>query len=92
MINKKGFRLLLALLISLCLIITIMPRVKTIMELSSRKQGLEEQKVILVEKHELLTIQLEEANSMENIERIAREQLGMVKEGEQMLIPVIPTK
>ncbi len=69
-----------------------MPRVKTIMELSSRKQGLEEQKVILVEKHELLTIQLEEANSMENIERIAREQLGMVKEGEQMLIPVIPTK
>ncbi len=90
MIHKRSFRLLLLSIVSICLLITIIPRVKIIFELSARKAALEKQKLHLVEKQELLVKDLEEAQSLENMERIAREQLGMVKKGEQKIIPVIP--
>lgn len=70
--------------------ITITPRVKTIIELSIQKHELEKQKIKLVEKNELLLEKLEKSQSLENMERIAREQLGMVKKGEQKIAPIIP--
>jgi cell division protein FtsB len=63
--------------------------VKTVWELSQRKQALLVEKAQLEQEHQALQIELEQANSPENIERIAREQLGMVKPGEQPLIPVL---
>lgn len=89
MINKRAFKVAISLLICVGLVITIMPRVKTIIELSARKTELEKQKVILVEKHELLAKEFQEADSLDNMERIAREQLGMVKKGEQIIMPVL---
>lgn len=90
MINNKLFRLVITSLVCITLVITIVPRVKNIMELSERKAELEQQKLILVEKNKALTKELEEAESLENMERIAREQLGMVKNGEKIIMPVIP--
>lgn len=90
MINKKPFKLIITALVCICLVITIVPRVKNILELSERKAELEQQKLILIEKNEALTKELKEAESLENVERIAREQLGMVKNGEKIIMPMIP--
>ncbi|HZJ85172.1 MAG TPA: septum formation initiator family protein [Syntrophomonadaceae bacterium] len=90
MIHKKPFRIIITSIIFVCLMITIIPRVKTIIELSIQKHELEKQKIKLVEKNELLVEQLEKSQSLENMERIAREQLGMVKKGEQKITPIIP--
>lgn len=90
MINKKPFKLVITTLVCICLMITIIPRAKTIWELSQRKTELEQQKVLLVEKNKALTNEFKQAESLENMERIAREQLGMVKNGEQIIMPVIP--
>jgi cell division protein FtsB len=74
------------------LLVTIAPRVKSIYDLSVRK------KVMIQEKERLSQInseqmrKLEAADSPENIERIAREQLGMVKKGERTIIKVITDK
>ena len=71
------------------LLVTLVPRIKTIVELSERKQALLEQKAELEKEQQALMLEFEQASSPENIERIAREQLGMVKPGEQPLIPVL---
>jgi len=71
------------------LLVTLVPRVKTIIELSARKQALLEQKAELEKEQQALMLEFEQASSPENIEHIAREQLGMVKPGEQPLIPVL---
>lgn len=71
------------------LLVTLVPRIKTIVELSERKQALLEQKAELEKEQQALQLELEQADSPENIERIAREQLGMVRPGEQPLIPVL---
>ncbi|HZK44264.1 MAG TPA: septum formation initiator family protein [Syntrophomonadaceae bacterium] len=90
MINKKPFKLAVITLVCVCLMVAIIPRAKNILELSQRKANLEQQKVLLIEKNEKLTMQFKNAESIENMERIAREQLGMVKEGEQIIMSVIP--
>lgn len=91
--NKSGkkvtFKALLTGLICIGIAFTIIPRAKIIWELSERKQGLEQVKTELTEENTQLRAELKKANSAENIERIAREQLGMVKEGEKVLVPVI---
>ena len=74
----------------LSLVVTIVPRAKNIWELSQSKAELEKQKAILIEKNEALTKEYEKAASLENVERIAREQLGMVRNGETIIMPVIP--
>lgn len=90
MINKKPVKLILTALVCVCLVVTIVPRAKNIWELSQRKAELEKQKAILIEKNEALTKEYEKAASLENVERIAREQLGMVRNGETIIMPVIP--
>lgn len=71
------------------LLVTLVPRIKTVAELSERKQALLERKAELEKEQQALKLELEKADSPENIERIAREQLGMVKPGEQPLVPVL---
>lgn len=79
-------------LLGICLIFTIVPRVKTILELSQQKQELEKQKIESVEQNQLLQDKKKQAESLVNIEKIAREQLGMVKEGESAIVQVVPDK
>lgn len=87
---RQPLRLLGIGLLCTVLLVTLVPRVKTVIELSERKQALLEQKEKLEKEQQALQLELEQASSPENIERIAREQLGMVKPGEQPLIPVLP--
>jgi cell division protein FtsB len=68
---------------------TLIPRVATVVELSQRQQSLLTEKAALEQEQQRLQIELDKADSPANIERLAREQLGMVKPGEQRLVPVL---
>lgn len=90
--DNKTFRLILTSIICVILLVTIVPRGKTIWELSARKQELETKKAKLIQINEEKQKQLKDADSPEAMERIAREQLGMVKKGERLIIQVIHDK
>ena len=70
--------------------LAIVPRVQIIWELNQQKCNLEQQKNELYQQNSRLKQTLNEVNCPETIERIAREQLGLVKEGETVIIPVLP--
>ena len=63
--------------------LTVVPKVKTIWELSERRDRLEQQKAIMVRENEKLEQELKSLDSRVAVEKLAREQLGMVKNGEQ---------
>jgi len=86
---KRPLRLIGIGLLCTIIALTLVPRVKTVVELTERKQALLVEKAELEKEHQALLIELEKAGSPQNIERLAREQLGMVKPGEQPLIPVL---
>lgn len=71
------------------LVFTLVPRVKTVAELSQRRDALLLEKAELEKEHQALQRELKKVDSPETIERLAREQLGMVKPGEQKLVPVL---
>lgn len=78
----------------ICLLVafTIIPRVYTICHLSREYHSLQQQKTALLKVNHQLHHEALEANSSANIEKIAREQLGMIKPGEKKVQPVIPDK
>lgn len=90
--NKKLLRLLLTGLLGCLLLFTIVPRAKIIYELSAREKELQKEKVQLTQINEERRLTLESLDSPQAIERIAREQLGMVKKGERTIIKVIHEK
>jgi cell division protein FtsL len=90
--DKPARPRIILLVICVLVSVSIIPRVKTVWELSAQRAQLEQQKAALQKINQELTIKAREANSKENIEKIAREQLGMVKKGEKALIKVIPEK
>lgn len=87
--NKNTGRLFVTGLVCLLLLFTIVPRAKSIMELSARKHELERQRATLERLRDEHQKELKELQSPEAIERIAREQLGMVKDGEEVVVEVI---
>ena len=86
---KKPGSLFLTGLICLLLLFTIVPRAKSIVELSARKQELQKEKAALIKINSEHKKELAELKSPQAIERIAREQLGMVKNGEKVVVEVI---
>ena len=86
--NRFALKHILFIVLCGCLIITLVPQMKAVMELSERKAELLERKAELQERNMVLQSQLDSAGSLENIERLAREKLGMVKRGEQVLLAV----
>jgi cell division protein FtsB len=74
------------------LAVTIIPRARTIWELSARKEQLEKEKIRLVQINTNYKRQLQALDSPEAMERIAREQLGMVKKGERVIMQVTREK
>lgn len=85
-LRKKRMRLFLTSLICVVLLVTIIPRGKSILELSSRKQALKQEKVELIKVNHQYQKELQELKTPEAIERLARERLGMVKNGEKVII------
>ncbi|MDD2510459.1 MAG: septum formation initiator family protein [Syntrophomonas sp.] len=90
--NRPGPRavfrcLLIGALCSLMLMIAA-PKLKIIYEMDGQRYRLEQEKVELEKKNRELESRLKEIDSSAAVEKIAREQLGMVKKGEKILIPV----
>lgn len=80
------FKKLFIIMICVILILPVGSRAKTVWELEKRKKALEMKKAELIEENKKLREEYKKATSLENIEKIAREQLGMVKEGEKPLV------
>jgi cell division protein FtsB len=78
--------------VCLLLAFTIIPRAKMVWELSAKRDRLEQQKVVLQKANRELVAKEAKATGKENMEKIAREQLGMLKNGEKALIQVAPKK
>lgn len=84
--KNKNLRLLISGLVCIVLLTTIVPRGKTILELSAQKQELKKQKAELQQVKHQYQEKLEELKTPEAIERLARERLGMIKDGEKVII------
>lgn len=70
------------------MMVTIIPRVKTIWELNGQKEQLVLEKAQVKRLNDQLKDQLKEAKKPETVERIAREKLKMVKDGESYVVEV----
>lgn len=93
MSNSQGrspLKLILTGVLVVVLLLPIAPRVKSIWDLSHRLAQLENQKAELQSTNQELKQELRQASSMATVEKIAREQLGMVKPGETRIIEVLP--
>lgn len=88
--RAKPLKKLFALGICILLTVTIVPRVKIIWELNQRKQQLVMEEAHMRKINNNLKIQLKEARKPETVERIAREKLRMVKDGESYVVEVSP--
>ncbi len=85
----KPARLIITGMLCMVLVLTIVPRAKSIIELSARKKELEKEKLSLVRINTENSKELQELKSPEAMERIAREQLGMIKKGERVVVEVM---
>jgi cell division protein FtsB len=84
--ENKRRRLLMSGLICIVLLVTIVPRGKTIMEMSAQKRELKNEKAQLQEINRQYQDKLRDLKAPETIEKLARERLGMVKNGEKVII------
>ena len=90
--NWNKPRVLVTGLLCIILLITLVPRTMNIWELSVKKKDLEQEKAHLVQINQIKQKELDELGTPQAIERIAREQLGMVKSGERLIVKVIEEK
>jgi len=86
--RNRLVKLLFTGIILVILAVTIIPRAYTIYELSLRKNELEKEKTRLLAARQERLKRLEELKSPQAMEKIAREQLGMVKKGERVIMQV----
>ncbi len=88
--NKSRLKLILAGVLVVFLMLPVAPRVKMLWDLNQRIERLENQKDQLEQHRNELEQELKQANSPAMVEKIAREQLGMVKKGETRVVEVLP--
>ncbi|MDD2585708.1 MAG: septum formation initiator family protein [Syntrophomonadaceae bacterium] len=86
--KKSPLKLIIVGLVCFFLVFTLAPRIKTVMILNERKAKLVEQQKQLEKENTRLTEELENVYTSEAVEKIAREQLGMVKEGEMPVLKI----
>lgn len=90
--NKPGFKgiwkcLLIGTLFALMLMV-VAPKVKIIHQMDGQRQLLEQEKAELEKKNQELEARLKDMDTAAAVEKIAREQLGMVKKGEKIIVPL----
>lgn len=90
MTMNKRLKMMLTTFLCALLLITVVPRVITICELYATKHELLQEKTQLTQINEERSQTLAEIDTPAGIERIAREQLGMVKKGERTIRKVVP--
>jgi cell division protein FtsB len=90
--KKKSIRMFITGLLAIMLLLGIVPRAKSIVELSSQKKALQQEKARLEMINSERSKVLSSLDTPEAIERIAREKLGMVKNGEKVIVKVVNHK
>lgn len=88
--DKSRLKLILAGVLVVFLMLPVAPRVKMLWDLNQRIERLENQKDQLEQHRNELEQELKQVNSPAMVEKIAREQLGMVKKGETRVVEVLP--
>ena len=84
--NRKKVKKIFCLLIFTIMIATALPRITSIARLYEQKEALNEQKQQLEQEKLDLTATCESMDDLETVEKIAREKLGMIKEGERVMV------
>lgn len=74
--------------LSILMLWVTIPKAKSIWELEQQRYELKQQKNQLQKENQELTKALKEIDSPQAVEKLAREQLGMVKKGEQFVQPL----
>lgn len=87
-INKSPAKMVVLVIVGLVLTLSIFPRAKTIYELSLRKDNLLQEQQAIEAQNQELSAKLQESGEPEQVEKIAREKLGMIKPGERYVMPV----
>lgn len=82
------FKLAVFSIVFVLIALTVVPKAKMIWDLSGRRDKLEQQKTDLVNENNELEKELKRLDSRVAVEKLAREQLGMVKNGEQYVRPL----
>ncbi|MGI6434060.1 MAG: FtsB family cell division protein [Syntrophomonadaceae bacterium] len=88
LIKQPRLRLVIFALLLSFFAVTLTPRLFTIWKLSEQKAGLEQKKMEASRINQELILQKDKLDDPAELERIAREQLGMVRKGEKILIEV----
>lgn len=88
-VSKRPGKIVILVILGLVMVIGIFPRGKTIYELNMRKSELLQQKQETEMRGQVLNERLQKIDEPEEIEKMAREKLGMVKPGERYIIPMI---
>lgn len=88
LIKQPRLRLVIFVLLLSFFAVTLTPRLFTIWKLSEQKAGLEQKKMEASRINQELILQKDKLDDPAELERIAREQLGMVRKGEKILIEV----
>lgn len=83
---EKIIKRLLTVIVLIVIVFSAIPRVQNIFVLSTRRDQLEKNKEELLIKNEQLIQDKDDLNNLATLERLARERLGMTKEGEKVLI------
>ncbi|MDR1160284.1 MAG: cell division protein FtsL [Syntrophomonadaceae bacterium] len=86
-VSKKKSRGVIALIVLTIMIISIVPRAKNIWTLSVQRNELQKTRDELLLRNEKLNWEKQDLNSLEVVERMARERLGMLKDGEKVVVP-----
>ena len=85
--SKRGSIITVGILLAL-LLFTLTPRCSSIIDLYGQVQILQTDKEQLLAERERLQAEHEKMESLEMVERLAREKLGLVKQGERFLLEV----
>ncbi len=85
---KQPIKTLIIVAVFILVLSTLVPRCRELFSLHVRKQELQTQISELQQKQQELEQEKAAMNTPEATERIAREQLGMIKEGEKVLVEV----
>ncbi|NSW84152.1 MAG: septum formation initiator family protein [Syntrophothermus sp.] len=88
--GKKGRKLFVVVLVLAFFAFVFGPQLKMLWDMKGEIQALQEQKSELLKKKAELTRLERDLQTNEAIERMAREQLGMVKPGEKVMVKVVP--
>ena len=88
--GRRPWRQLVALVVTLYLLYSFTHLGLALYQTNRQMQAYENQKTALLQENARLKQQIQELNSDSYIERVAREELGLVKPGERVIMPAQP--